>query len=539
MNNAAAIARIKEIMTRRRAHQSKIGYLNAHGQYGLTEPVITSRTVTFTCDFSRVQVPTKLPRGFLSMEGRHAVSKPAIARVTATHGLIVSPTSTLGMVNHWFIKTTSGFAIIHRSGSAQITSAKAVGRVAQQLEHVIKGLTNARIVKFDARMSIGRLLKLDTIGRYFPNSLGTWLYEPELMNRAEVKWNSPSMKLIFYVSGQVQIFGASKPKEAMSVVRRIIDHVTPERMFKQSREGGYAVSSREPESRNTKRTKNKMSKLNSRHPLVANYNVVPEPGQYVRPGPNGKPRLYNVKGNMTLSLKKIQTAYQKAGVTMPQYLQNMFGSTFVWYGAPKAADRAASWNAKKNGYYVAPGPGKQPHFYKVPKDLKAGFLTAKVRYEKASMNIPSHVRTIFGVPANSPIRTRPRNHVVQNTKVNGKSYKKLTTNQLVTIARNLGDAGATSKLSKNALFERIKSRGTIKKASPVRAPDVTVKERVYIFSNDPTNQRIVRNGYKRVFSTLPKPEREEIAKAYLGNNYTTIQPKNWYNAMRAKKMFTP
>jgi hypothetical protein len=92
-------------------------------------------------------------------------------------------------------------------------------------------------------------------------------------------------------------------------------------------------------------------------------------------------------------------------------------------------------------------------------------------------------------------------------------------------------------MTKAVLIERIKSRATVKSASPVRAANVTVNGRTYTFSNDPLNQRIVRNGKKRVFSTLPKEEREAIARAYLGNNYTTVKAKNWYNTMRGKKMY--
>ena len=48
----------------------------------------------------------------------------------------------------------------------------------------------------------------------------------------------------------------------------------------------------------------------------------------------------------------------------------------------------------------------------------------------------------------------------------------------------------------------------------------------------------MRNGRKRVFSTLPKAEREAIARAYLGNNAAAgVQAKNWYNTMRAKKKY--
>jgi hypothetical protein len=242
---------------------------------------------------------------------------------------------------------------------------------------------------------------------------------------------------------------------------------------------------------------------------------------------------------MSLSATKIAKAYEKAGINMPQYVKNMLGSAFVFYGASKGADRAANWNAKKNGHYVAPGPGKQPYFYKVPKDLKAGYATARKRYNEAGVNMPLHVRrNIFGRNNNgSPNAGGNVNHTVQNNKVNGKSYKKLTAAQLVAVARNLGNAGANATMTKAVLFERIKSRATVKSASPVRAANVTVNGRVYTFTNDPLNQRIIRNGRKRVFSTLDKAEREAIARAYLGNNYATVKAKNWYNTMRGKKMY--
>lgn len=531
-----AIAHIKNIMSHVRwRRQAPVGYIEPDGAYGLSLPQITGRTVSFTCDFSRFKLPTTLPPGFLTIEGRRTIKSPVIVRVTRTHGVLGS-----GTVNHWYIKTTNGFAIVHRSGVVQVSSPNATGQVARQLERILPGLSNPKIVKFDARMDVNRSLKLESIHRFFPYSLGTWLYEPELANRAEVRWKSPSMTLIMYMTGQIQIFGASKPREAMDVVRRIIDHVTPQHMFRSSRYGGWGTGAK-PLSKTEKLEKNRMNKLNVRHPWVTGYNQIPPPGQYIRPGPNGKPRLYNIPANPKLSAAKVEKAYQKAGIHMPQHVRNIFRTleaTMVFYGASKGADRAPSWNAKKNGHYVAPGPGKQPYFYKLPKNLKGGFETARSRYTKAGINVPHHVRNLFGVgtPNRSPVLNRPTMHVVQNTTVNGKSYKKLTTNQLVAIARNLGNAGANSKMTKAVLFERIKNKATIKKASPVRTPNVTVNGRNYIFSNDPNNQRIIRNGRKRVFSTLPKAEREAIAKAYLGNIYKTLEPKNWYNGMRVTKM---
>jgi hypothetical protein len=335
-------------------------------------------------------------------------------------------------------------------------------------------------------------------------------------------------------------------------VRQLIERATPIGAFKRkiafihgNRELlGYSNMPMNSETRNEKLAKLRKSKLNVRHPPVSGYNYVPNAGKYVRPGPNGKPRLYNVKGNMSLSAAKIRKAYEEAGVRMPQYVQNLLGGAFVWYGASKGANRATSWNSKKNGHYVAPGPGKQPHFYKLPKDLKGGFATAKKRYNAAGMHIPKHVRNLFGVnSANSPVLNRPTNHTVQNNKVNGKSYRKLTTNQLVAVARNLGNAGANSKMTKNALFQRIKGRATIKTKSPTsaRKPNVTVSGRTYIFSNDPLNQRIVRNGRARMFSTLPKNERTAIMNTYFrgSNEYKTYKPKDWYNVLRAYKGIRP
>lgn len=541
---ANAVAKIKKVLAnvreRRRVSNNARAHINA--TYTLTVPKITGRTLTIKYPFSHFSPPFKLPRGFISMDGRRTLSSLPIARVTKTHGLV----GDVSNVNHWYIKTTNGAAIIHKTGTTQIT-AKSVGRVAEQLERVYPGISNAnvmRVTKFDARMSIGRYLVLERIGDAYP---ALTFYEPELRNRAEVKWPSPSMKLMFYQNGQVQIFGASKPANAVDVVRQIIEKVTPQRLFVHveatniaGRPIGYEMkyAGHAPESRKEKLAKNALKKLNVRHPPVSGYNHVPNAGRYVRPGPNGKPRLYNIKGNMSLSAKKITKAYEEAGVNMPQYVKNLIGSAFVFYGASKAANRAPAWNSKKNGYYVAPGVGKQPHFYKLPaKNLKGGFETAKARYNKAGMNVPQHVRNLFGAgyPSSSPVLNRPNAHVVQNNKVNGKTYKKLTTAQLVAIARNLGNAGASNGMTKNVLFERIKSRAIVKPTSPARAPNVTVNGRTYIFSNDPLNQRILRNGRKRVFSTLEKAEREAIARAYLGNNYKTVKPKNWYNTMRGKK----
>lgn len=533
---------IKNIMTKVRERRNLVKGARAYNgpTYSLTQPVITSRTVTIHYPFSNFRLPETLPPGIESIEGRETLGSVAIRRVTRGHGIVGSSS---GTVNHWYIKTSAGMVVIHRSGAIQVTSPNATGRVAKQLERLMPGVTSsfssAKVVKFDAHMYVNRKFSFGKMGpalaKKIPFSTATWLYEPELMNRAKIVWKSPSMTLILYTSGQIQIFGALRPRDAVTVMKTVIDTIGPSSAFRDNSVGNATNKTKEQ-----KNERLRLEKLNARHARVSGYNHVPEPGQYVRPGPNGVPRVYNIKPNMRLSHQKIITAYQKAGVNMPNYVKNIVYSSIPFGGgASSGAKRASGWNAKQNGFYVRPGPGKQPHFYKIPKDLKAGFKTANKAYREASINMPAHVRNIFGATAlnENVILNRPR-HSVQNNKVNGVSYKKLTTAQLLAIARNLNNAGASSKMTKNVLFARIKSKAPVKAASPVRAPNVSVNGRMYTFSNDPTNQRIIRDGRKRVFSTLPRAEREAVARAYLGNakfaNWVS-KPSDWYNLMRVKK----
>jgi hypothetical protein len=517
--------------------------------YELSEPNITSRTVMFKYTPSRFVIPATLPRGFVSMDGRALLNKPPVARITRTHSIL----GDLSKVKHWYIKTTHGFAIFHKeSGTVQV-SGKSIGIVAKQLERVCPGISSAsniRVVKFDAEMYVNKLLRLENITRASPREC---TYEPELRNAMVVTWSHPAMKLVVYTGGKVQIFGASKPKQAVDVMRQLIERATPVGAFKRKvavihgtmEYLGYSNKPMKSKTRNEKLANLRTTKLNSRHPIAENgYATVPNAGKYVRPGPNGKPRMYNVKGNMRLSAKKITTAYQKAGVNMPQYVKNMIGSTFVVYGASSGAKMAKTWNNRLNGHYIAPGAGRQPYFYKLPKNLKSGYVTAKKRYTEAGMSVPKHVQNLFGVTnGNFSGMKHAMNHTVQNNKVNGKSYRKLTKEQLVSVARNLNNAGASVNMSKNVLFQRIKSKATIKPKSPpmeARKPNVTVGGRTYIFSNDPLNQRIVRNGHKRVFDTLPKNERTAIMNTYFrGNGYKVYKPKDWYTALRVYKGVRP
>lgn len=545
----AAVKKVRGNLAARRA-QLPFQLVNAPANepgavgYMIRGPEITSRTMAFHIDFSKIVLPSKLPAGFKTIEGRALLNQPPVCRITREHGIIGSTRE----VNHWYFNTLYGIAIVHRSGAVQVTSSGQFGQVLSKLDKIIPGVRNTRntkISKIDGRIFVNRYINLEAIGPHFArkiaSSTGTWSYEPELANRAEVKWKSPSMTLIMYQSGQVQIFGAHKPADAIGVLKTIVRRIG-ERIVFQTRGnvGGFHIAPARAATKEEKLEALKKSKLDVRHPLVRGYNVAPPPGKYVRPGPNQKPRLYNIKNNMGLVTAKILKAYETAGVNMPQYVSNIVLANPPFMTGAPGAKRAKNWNSRMNGHYIRPGPGRQPHFYKIPKNLRSGFKTAKKAYNDAGMNVPQHIKNVFGVTAGSPGAAGSpvaANHSVNGNKVNGRQYTRLTTAQLVAIARNLGNAGASNSMSKSAIFNRIRGIAPSKSVSPVRTANVTVNGRVYIFSNDPTNQRIIRNGRKRVFSTLTKAEREAIARTYLGNNISNVPAKNWYNAMRAKKMF--
>ena len=125
--------------------------------YVLSEPVITGRTVTAA--YSNFVCPLKLPPGFVSIDGRSRLNSLPIFRVTKT-GIVGTTSSD---VKHWYVKTTTGFALFHTNSKTVQISGKSIGPVAKQLERVCPGISNAsnlRIVKFDAEMYVNKLLRL-------------------------------------------------------------------------------------------------------------------------------------------------------------------------------------------------------------------------------------------------------------------------------------------------------------------------------------------------------------------------------------------
>lgn len=242
----------------------------------------------------------------------------------------------------------------------------------------------------------------------------------------------------------------------------------------------------------TKGGESNRERLARRYPSAGTWNKLVNPipnAYYIRPGPNNQPRLYphayfrklehgpTVKvGNANLKsvYTKVKKAFEKVGQPIPAHTLKIFrnaGYPLNNMAAPTenkkkyantANRRAPSWNAEKPGFYVRPGPGKQPYWAAIPAGLGAGRKTVIKKYTEAGKNIPAAVRKIFSIGSNIVTAANgPKHNLSVNAgvlKINGREWTRLTQPELLAIARNLGIAGASSTSGKRNIASMIQNK---------------------------------------------------------------------------------
>jgi hypothetical protein len=314
----------------------------------------------------------------------------------------------------------------------------------------------------------------------------------------------------------------------------------------------------------------KMAALANRYPLARSWNATRQ-GFYVRPGTNGKPRFYKWRkmerepqtgewinrGAMGLTKKNavvVAKAYEKAGVPVPAATRNVFNRLGFPLEAPQSASvaagpknrRAPSWNATKPGFYVRPGPGKQPYWFKVPEGLAAGRKTVIKTYTEAGRNIPAAVRAIFKIGNN--VKTANENagtlqHVVKMglnrvLRINNRQATRLTKAELLAIARNMNIPEANSKMNPAKLIGLIQNKAGVSNKLN-RSYDVFVNDMFYKFGNNGRVTRTTGQGVQthRAWATIPVAEQNKIAKKLLPANYhaeyNATAKSNRFNTLRA------
>lgn len=313
------------------------------------------------------------------------------------------------------------------------------------------------------------------------------------------------------------------------------------------------------------KARNNKARLASRYPSAGTWDKLVSPvprGYYIRPGTDGQPRLYpyefykNIGEGViipdgTVDLKpiapKVLKAFKEVGKPIPESTRRIFREA----GAPleepaenkvayanTAGRRAPSWNATRNGYYVRPGPGQQPYWYKVPAGIAAGRKTVISSYTKAGRNIPAAVRAIFKIGNNVTINALPNHKVTMGLngilRINGRQATRLTVAELVAIARNLNIPQVNAKMSPANIIGWIKSKTGAH--GPNRTFNVQVGNVKYKLGlNYQVERTVGKTRTSRAWNTFPANERNALINAIVSANnreaFNALPYKTRYEAL--------
>ena len=409
---------------------------------------------------------------------------------------------------------------------------------------------------------------VENLGRYEPNVGGV----PAIV----LKLKKPKWTYQFFNNGTVLFTGIKDPSERDE----------PRKLFKEFFTDKYDMVamlamnlSRSPAIRKpgAQAAEAKKAKLANRNPLASSWNMKPPMGFYVRPGTNGQPRLYKWRkmerhvttrewlnhGPMNLSGvgPKVVKAFANAGHPIPQATRNAFAAAgHPLVNAPVARKtpagpknrRAPSWNSTKEGFYVRPGPGKQPYWFAVPAGIAAGRKTVIKAYMEAGRNIPAAVRAIFKIGNNvkTNVVTLGNNafkpglqHVVKMglnrvLRINNRQATRLTKAELLAIARNMNIPEANAKMAPARIIGLIQNKAGVSNKLN-RSYDVYVNGTFYTLLNNGRVEKTTSEGVqtRRTWATIPVAEQNKIAKKLLPANlhaeYNATAKANRFLTLRA------
>ena len=447
-----------------------------------------------------------------------------------------------------------------------------------------KGLLRAtpEVVKFEGRFNVNHTLSLYGVAEFLESFGKVEPYEPELHKAVIFKTQGITFQI--FKNGTV-IFGGLKDPKDLDKPRQIFKGFAADPQFKRI---FYKRLTTLP-SANANQKKIMQA---GRYTLAGmDWNSAlekPPFGSYIRPGQDGKPRFYpwakvtiqrHGVGNNAgpaqtlytpLKLQKkdalaVAKAFAKVKQPIPAQTLEVFAKAGVpipKYNSPKPAyllnrgeasapsnkkkykgvanRRANSWNATRAGFYVRPGPGKQPYFYEVPKGLAAGRKTVIKTYTEAGRNIPKAVRDLFKIGANVKTESRKEHRITMGLngvlRINDRQATRLTKKELIEIARNMNIARVEAKWKPEEIRAAIQNRAGIKGAS--KKFDVQVNGTKYkLLNNGRVEKTTGETRTQRNWATIPLAERNAIAKKLLPSNlhaeYNGMPNSNKFNTLRA------
>lgn len=556
-----------------RLWRSKRVFTNDQGSWKVSASAITAKIVTFKLPTNFKEVFQTSPKGFSEIMGYKDNFKKPVARWIAGQGWIGDPEDVKKLIakrgQQTIVFTDTYFDVM------------GLGNYEEALLTIVKNRWAPPILldapptykKIDGIFYINQIISLDDLKDELKKIPGAKVaYNPEVALPAVVmKLSQPKWTYQFFKNGTVLFTGIKDPSEREApkqlFKKLFLEHeLIPFLAFNLA---SSPAIKKPGKGSNT----NKKAKLANRYPLASSWNAKPPRGFYVRPGTNGKPRLYMWrkmvketqtgevlnKGPMGLTKKNavvVAKAYEKAGVPVSEHTMKIFrnlGIPIENVNTAKSAAavgvknrRAPSWNATKPGYYVRPGPGKQPYWFAIPVGLASGRKTAIKTYTEAGRNIPAAVRKIFNIPANVKTNTGEFASGLQHVitmglnnilRINNRQATRLTKAELLGVARNMGIPEANSKMAPASIIALIQNKAAVYK--PVRNANVLVNGLYYRFLNNGRVEKTTGQGVqtRRAWATLPAEEQNKIAKALLPTNlhkeYNTTTKNAKFNTLRA------
>ena len=384
------------------------------------------------------------------------------------------------------------------------------------------------------------------------------VYVPEVKSvpALVLKLKNPKWTFQFFENGTVLFTGIKIPDDIDKPVKLFKEFFT---LYGVNKKAVIAIE-KSPAIGKPKVTKIKSTKLAERYPLAGTWNNlrVPYAGFYIRPGTNGKPRMYPYRFmrreaatgevlnigpmNIRAVAPKVVKAFKNIGRPIPKVTLNAFASAGITLESPKkktttaahANRRAPSWNATKNGFYVRPGAGQQPYWFAIPKGIESGRKTVIAAYSKAGRNIPAAVRTIFKIPASVTVNVKPKHKLTVGLdgvlRINGRQAVRLTVPELVSIARNLNIAEVNAKMKPLNIIQWIQHKSGLTGKRANKNYNVVLNNAKYrLLSNERVEKTVGKKRTTRNWSTIPAANQNRIAKAFLNASYHgayNMQPRN-------------
>lgn len=546
--------------------RAKRVFTNNQGGWKVSSSKITTQVVTFKADVDLGAFFKNTPKGFSEIMGSKATSKTTKLRWTAASGWIGNLENvtkfTLKKGQQTIVLTGSSIDILGPGNyePALLACVKS-GLISKGVLHAKPTYKNINGIFY-----VNKPFNLKDLAeelRNLPASMRDKIipYAKETGVPAVVlKLKSPKWTYQFFQNGTVLFAGIRDPSELDA----------PRKLFKEffTEYGvvpflvmnlGKTPAVGKPVAKNTGAKK---AALANRNPLAGTWNALKKPphGFYIRPGINGKPRLYMWRKmqqnmatkewknlgamNLTAVAPKVVKAFANSGHNIPQSTINAFMTagyplpTNVKEAVGGNNRRAPNWNATKPGFYVRPGPGQQPYWFKIPSGMASGRKTVIAAYMKAGRNIPAAVRKIFGIGENVRTNTGAVHKIEMGLngmiRINGRQATRLTKAQLIAVARNMNIPQANATLNPSQIIKLIQNKSGVKGAGN-RTYNLKLNEVYYRFLNNGRVEKTQANkkGFAqrttRNWSTIPTVNQNRLAKAYLPANMHAsynLQPKN-------------